>query len=119
MHRGQSPTAYPFSISHCILLKTGGKSPCYVDSDVDMYRTARALCWGKFMNCGQTCISPDYVMCQPETREKLVEQVKRVVGEFYGEDPKSHPDYCRIVNQRHFDRVSKLINQEKVGLAVR
>jgi len=97
-----------------VILELGGKSPCYVDSDVDMYRTARALCWGKFMNCGQTCISPDYVMCQPETREKLVEQVKRVVGEFYGEDPKNHPDYCRIVNQRHFDRVSKLINQEKV-----
>ena len=57
-------------------------------------------------------------MCQPETREKLVEQVKRVVGEFYGEDPQSHPDYCRIINQRNFDRVSKLIDEKKVSLGL-
>ena len=70
------------------------------------------------MNCGQTCITPDYVMCKPETREKLVEQVKRVVDEFYDGDPKQHPDYCRIVNQRHFDRVSNLINEKKVIVVV-
>merc|ERR1711942_573850 len=97
-----------------VTLELGGKSPVFVDSDVDLYRAARSICWGKYMNCGQTCISPDYVMCTPETRDKLVEQVKKVVGEFYEDDAKKHPDYCRIVNQRHFDRVSKLINEKKV-----
>jgi len=97
-----------------VVLELGGKSPCYVDSDVDLYKTARSIAWGKLINCGQTCIAPDYVMCKPEVREKLVEQVKRVVDEFYEGDPKKHPDYCRIVNQRHFDRVLNLINEKKV-----
>lgn len=97
-----------------VVLELGGKSPVYVDSDVDLYKVARSICWGKYMNCGQTCVSPDYVMCKPEVTPKLAEQVKRVVGEFYGEDAKSHPDYCRMVNERHFDRVSKLINKDKV-----
>ena len=88
----------------------------FVDTDVDLYRVARSLCWGKFINCGQTCVSPDYVMCKPETRAKLVEKVKLVVNEFYGEDAKSHPDYCRMINEKHFDRVSKLINDKKVSV---
>ena len=54
-----------------VILELGGKSPCYVDADVDLYKTARSLCWGKFMNCGQTCITADYVMCTPETRDEL------------------------------------------------
>jgi len=97
-----------------VVLELGGKSPVYVDTDVDLYAVARSICWGKFMNCGQTCVSPDHVMCRPETSAKLAEQVKIVVKEFFGEDAKSHPDYCRMVNERHFDRVSGLINHEKV-----
>ena len=87
----------------------------YVDSDVDLYKVARSICWGKYMNCGQTCVSPDYVMCEAKTREALVGQVKKVVDEFFGADAKTHSDYCRIVNERHFDRVQKLINPEKVS----
>lgn len=97
-----------------VALELGGQCPVYVDSDVDLYKVARSICWGKFMNCGQTCVSPDYVMCKPGTSVELAEKVKLVVNEFYGEDAKSHPDYCRIVNERHFDRIAKLINDDKV-----
>jgi len=97
-----------------VVLELGGKSPCFVDADVDLYRAARSICWGKFTNSGQTCVAPDYVMCRPETRDKLVEQMKKVVDEFYEGDVKNSPNYARMINERNFDRVSSLIDEKKV-----
>lgn len=85
-----------------VTLELGGKSPCYIDSTVDMAITARRVLWGKFMNSGQTCIAPDYVICSKEVQEKFVEEAKKVLEEFYGEDRLNNPDLCRIVNQAHF-----------------
>lgn len=97
-----------------VVLELGGKSPAYVDDAVDLYRVARSIVWGRFMNCGQTCVAPDYVLCKPEIKSALIELMKGVMTEFWGSDIQSHPDYCRIVNERHFDRISKLVDSEKV-----
>lgn len=97
-----------------VVLELGGKSPAVVMKDADIAVTARRLTWGKFMNAGQTCVAPDYVIVHPEIREKLVEALKRTVREFYGDDVQKSPDYCRIVNERAFDRVIKLTEGTKV-----
>jgi len=96
------------------VLELGGKSPCFVDTDVDLYRAARSIAWGKYTNSGQTCVAPDYVMCRPEIRDKFVEEVKKVVNEFYEGDVQKSPNYARMINERNFDRVSGLIDEKKV-----
>jgi len=70
---------------------------------------ARRIAWGKFMNAGQVCISPDYVLCVKDVHEKLVEEFKKALFEFFGSDPSTSSDYSRIVNQRHFNRLKALI----------
>ena len=92
-----------------VTLELGGKSPCIVDEDVDLEVAARRIVWGKFFNAGQTCIAPDYVLCHASREAQLIEQMKKVLIEFYGEDPKASPDYGRIINERHHARLSKLI----------
>uniref|UniRef100_A0A4W5PMD7 Aldehyde dehydrogenase n=1 Tax=Hucho hucho TaxID=62062 RepID=A0A4W5PMD7_9TELE len=67
------------------------------------------ITWGKFVNCGQTCIAPDYILCEPSIQNRVVEGIRQTLLEFYGPDPKSSPDYGRIINQRHFNRVMALL----------
>jgi acyl-CoA reductase-like NAD-dependent aldehyde dehydrogenase len=93
-----------------VCLELGGKSPVYVDDSVDMNIAARRIIWGKMVNCGQTCIAPDYVLCSKSTREKLVEKFREILLEWYGADPQKSPDLCRIVNVRHFKRLEGLLN---------
>jgi len=64
--------------------------------------TARRLAWGKWLNCGQTCLAPDYVLVSKHTKPKLVEELKRVLGEFYGPKPEESKDYSRIINDTNF-----------------
>lgn len=64
--------------------------------------TAKRVLWGKFINAGQTCIAPDYILCTKEVQDKFVEAAKKVLREWYGDEPQKSPDLCRIVNNRHF-----------------
>uniref|UniRef100_A0A3B3ZSU0 Aldehyde dehydrogenase n=1 Tax=Periophthalmus magnuspinnatus TaxID=409849 RepID=A0A3B3ZSU0_9GOBI len=92
-----------------VTLELGGKSPCYVHPDCNIRVAARRITWGKFVNCGQTCIAPDYVLCDPSVQNQLIECIRLTLLEFYGADPKSSPDYGRIINQRHFNRIMSLM----------
>uniref|UniRef100_A0A673BIM0 Aldehyde dehydrogenase n=1 Tax=Sphaeramia orbicularis TaxID=375764 RepID=A0A673BIM0_9TELE len=83
-----------------VTLELGGKSPCYIDKNCDIRIACRRITWGKFVNCGQTCIAPDYILCEPCIQGRV---------EFYGADPKCSPDYGRIINQRHFSRIMSLM----------
>lgn len=93
-----------------VTLELGGKSPCIVDVDVRLDYAAKRIAWGKFINAGQTCISPDYVLVDRRIKSELIELMKRSIQEFYGDDPATSPDYGRIINQHHFQRLSALLN---------
>lgn len=92
-----------------ITLELGGKSPCLVDRDADIAITARRIAWGKFVNAGQTCIAPDYVLVHRDREEELVGALEAVTREFYGDDPKAAPEFARVVNRRHHERLAKLL----------
>ena len=85
-----------------ILLLFLYSSPCYIDTNSDIAMSAKRAAWGRFINCGQTCIAPDFIMCDQKDASKVVEGLRQAVSDFFGPDPKTSKDYCRIVNQRHF-----------------
>lgn len=97
-----------------VTLELGGKSPCIVDKNTDLTVTARRITWGKFYNAGQTCVAPDYLLVHESVKEPLIREIKAQITEFYGPNPKDSPDYPRIINERHFQRLSKLIDKSKV-----
>ena len=92
-----------------VTLELGGKSPCIVDRTADLAVAGRRIAWGKFMNAGQTCIAPDYILVESSVEEALIESIQQAVHEFYGDDPGQSSDYTRIVNRRHHERISKLM----------
>ena len=92
-----------------VTLELGGKSPCLVDQTARLDVAARRIAWGKFLNAGQTCIAPDYVLVDERREDELVEKLAAAVRTFYGDDPKRSPDYARIVNRRHFERLAGLL----------
>jgi acyl-CoA reductase-like NAD-dependent aldehyde dehydrogenase len=98
-----------------VTLELGGKCPAIVADDADIAVTARRLVWGRFMNAGQLCIAPDYVYVHKHAHDRLVAALGATIRAFYGEDPRSSPDYGRIVNQRHFDRVSAYLDQGRIA----
>jgi aldehyde dehydrogenase (NAD+) len=89
-----------------VTLELGGKSPCLVCADAPLAVTARRIVWGKFMNAGQICVAPDYVLVDHRIRAPLVEAMIRSIREFYGADPRQSADYGRIINRKHFDRLA-------------
>lgn len=97
-----------------VTLELGGKTPCIVDADVDLPTAARRILWGKFINAGQTCIAPDYLLVDRKIKPALLEQLKTTLQQAYGEDPSQSPDFGRIVSDRHFTRVSSLLNSGTV-----
>ena len=97
-----------------VTLELGGKSPAVVLADCDLKVAARRIAWGKFMNAGQTCVAPDYVLIQPSVRDEFIAHLKDSLHEFYGPDPLQSQDYCRIVNTRNFDRLYGLMTGLKV-----
>ncbi|XP_067656195.1 aldehyde dehydrogenase family 3 member B1-like isoform X1 [Haliotis asinina] len=99
-----------------VTLELGGKSPVYVDRNCDLTTVARRLVWGKFVNAGQTCIAPDYVMCPSDVQDPLIEEMRKVLVEFFTEKPEQSDSYGRIVNARHFKRVEKLLTGVKVAI---
>ncbi|MHB8085701.1 MAG: aldehyde dehydrogenase [Dehalococcoidia bacterium] len=88
-----------------VTLELGGKCPCIVDSDIDLEKAVKRIAWGKFMNAGQTCNAPDYLLVQRDVKNSVVEGLKKSIMEFYGPDIKASQDYGRIINRRHFDRI--------------
>ncbi|CAH0764290.1 unnamed protein product [Diatraea saccharalis] len=96
-----------------LTLELGGKSPVYIDNTADIEVTTKRILWGKFINVGQTCIAPDYILCSKEVQEKFVQIAKKVLKEWYGDDPQKSPDLCRIINSRHFSRLQTLVDASK------
>ncbi|MFF6908829.1 aldehyde dehydrogenase family protein [Streptomyces sp. NPDC012389] len=93
-----------------VTLELGGKSPVFVDRGTDLKAVAGRLASGKFLNAGQTCVAPDYVLTDPETAPALAEALAGAVEGLFGADPAEHPEYGRIVNERHFDRLTGLLD---------
>ena len=98
------------------VLELGGKSPCIVDSTAKIQLAAKRIVFGKLINCGQTCVAPDYILCQRSVKDQLVQELCRQIKLQYGEAPLSNPDYGRIINEKHFDRICGLIDREKTVL---
>jgi aldehyde dehydrogenase (NAD+) len=96
-----------------VTLELGGKSPCIVDADCDLDVAARRIVWGKFINCGQTCIAPDYVLVHESRHDELLEKLVANLRAFYGEEPQRSADLGRIVNEAHVDRLAKLLESGK------
>ena len=92
-----------------VTLELGGKSPCLIDADADLRVAARRIAWGKFINAGQTCVAPDYVLVHRSVEGELIDRLAATVRGFYGADPASGGDYASIVNERHFDRLAGLL----------
>lgn len=96
-------------------LELGGKSPCIVDRSANLRLAARRIVFGKYLNCGQTCVAPDYILCEASVKEQLLEYLKEERLRQYGEDFRTNPGYGRIVNEKHFDRITALIDPKKVA----
>jgi aldehyde dehydrogenase (NAD+) len=97
-----------------VILELGGKSPALVWSDADIKVAAKRLAWGKFMNAGQTCVAPDYILVHPSVKNELIEEIKKSIHEFYGDSIQENKDYCRIINERNFERLIGLMEGSKV-----
>lgn len=97
-----------------VTLELGGKSPCVVDSDAKVSLAARRIVWGKLLNCGQTCVAPDYIYVHKKIKDKFLKVLKDEIERQYGDDAQKSPDYVRMVNEREFDRVTSYIDNEKV-----
>jgi aldehyde dehydrogenase (NAD+) len=94
-----------------VTLELGGKSPCIVDADIQVEYTAKRIAWGKFINAGQTCIAPDYLLVNRQIKPDLLKAIKQSIQEFYGDDPAKSPDYSRIINQRQLARLAGLLTE--------
>lgn len=99
-----------------ITLELGGKSPALVDQTADLSKAAERIVWGKFINNGQTCIAPDYVLVHQSVQKQFIKEMVRTIQSFYGKDASVSADYGRIVNERQFDRLMKIIEQEREHL---
>lgn len=97
-----------------VVLELGGKSPCIVDRTADLRLAARRICFGKLLNAGQTCVAPDYVLAQASIREPLIQELKKAIREMLGEAPLSAPDYPRIISKGHFDRLTGLMQGQRL-----
>lgn len=95
-----------------VTLELGGKSPCIVERDAKLAVACRRIAWGKFLNAGQTCVAPDYLLVHRSLRPTLVEELKKTIVNFYGEDPMQSPDYGRIVTTRAAQRLTEILRQD-------
>ena len=99
-----------------VTLELGGKSPCIVDETANIKLAAKRLVWGKFINGGQTCIAPDYLLIHTSVKEEFINHFKKEIINAYSEDPETSEDYPRIVNTRNFDRLAALLQGEKITI---
>ena len=97
-----------------VILELGGKSPVLIDRTADIPLTAKRLAFGKVLNAGQTCVAPDYVLVDRTVKDRLVEELKKQFAAMLGPDPLHNPDYVRIINRKHFERVTGLLEGETI-----
>ena len=95
-------------------LELGGKSPCIVDDTAKLPLAAKRIVFGKYLNCGQTCVAPDYLLCDEKIKDKLVEEIKKQIVSQFGASPLENQNYGKIINEKHFARVMGLIDKDKV-----
>ena len=98
------------------VLELGGKSPCIVDRTAKIPLAARRIVFGKYLNCGQTCVAPDYILCDEAVKDELVGALRAEIRRQYGERPLENPDYGRIVNEKHFERLQGLLDPAKTAV---
>lgn len=97
-----------------VVLELGGKSPCIVDRTANLSLAARRIIFGKYLNCGQTCVAPDFLLCDQSIKDALLAELKKELIRQYGSSPLDNPDYGRIINEKHFDRICSLMDPRKV-----
>ena len=99
-----------------VTLELGGKSPCIVEKTANLKLAARRIVFGKYLNCGQTCVAPDYIYCDRSVKDRLIKEIKKQIQKQYGKQPLERDDYGKIINKKHFNRVRNLIDKNKVIL---
>lgn len=97
-----------------ITLELGGKSPCIVHEDANLKLAAKRIAWGKFMNAGQTCIAPDYLYVHKNIKSEFLEEIKKNIQQFYGEEPLNNPNFTRIVSKKHFKRLQSFLSNGEI-----
>ncbi|XP_017838437.1 aldehyde dehydrogenase family 3 member B1 isoform X2 [Drosophila busckii] len=97
-------------------LELGGKSPCYIDKSVELRTAVKRILWGKLINCGQTCIAPDYILCSKEMQDKFIAEAKDVLKEWYGDNIQNSPDLSRVINQNNFQRLLGLMKSGRIAV---
>ena len=97
-----------------VILELGGKSPCLIDNQVDIRLAAKRIASGKFINAGQTCVAPDYLFVHRDIKEEFIDEFKKQLTRFFGENPRNHPDYPRIISKRHFERLVGFLDHGRI-----
>lgn len=97
-----------------VVLELGGKSPCIVDETANIALAAKRIVFGKFLNCGQTCVAPDYILCHASVKDSLLAALKAEIAKQFGADPLANPAYGKIINQKHFNRLLGLLDTGKI-----
>ena len=96
------------------VLELGGKSPCIVDASANIKLAAKRIVFGKYLNCGQTCVAPDYILCESSVKDEFIAEVIKQIKKQFGENPLENKDYGKIINEKHFERLCSLIDRSKV-----
>lgn len=97
-----------------VTLELGGKSPCLVERSANLRLAARRIVFGKFLNCGQTCVAPDYIYCDEQIREPLIKEIKRQIRRQFGKTPLDNKNYGKIINEKHFHRLTALMDPSRI-----
>ncbi len=97
-----------------VVLELGGKNPCIIDSSAKIKLAAKRIAYGKFLNCGQTCVAPDYIVCHSSVKDEFVAEMCKQIKIQYGENPLENAEYGKIVNEKHYFRICNLIDEAKV-----
>jgi aldehyde dehydrogenase (NAD+) len=97
-----------------VTLELGGKNPCIVDETANLQIAAKRIVWGKFINAGQTCIAPDYILVHQKSKESFIQFLKQEITNAYGDNPEISPDYARIINAKNWTRLIEMIESDKV-----
>ena len=99
-----------------VTLEMGGKSPVIVDETANIKVASERICFGKFTNAGQTCVAPDYILVHESVKDDLITALSKTLREFYGQNIQQSPDYGRIVNLKHYHRLTSLLNSEQMNI---
>ena len=97
-----------------VVLELGGKSPCIVDETANISLAARRIAWGKLINAGQTCVAPDYALVHSQVYDRFLEEYQKAAHQFYGKTPLENVEYCKIINEKHFNRLSGLLESGEI-----